>query len=102
MLGNFINTTPGCIPAEASRLYRRILACLLVGNTDAHFKNFAMLHTRDGLRLTPSYDLVAANRYNQFQEIALSIGGAKKLKVYIWPNVYSNAVMLKLYIVLSK
>jgi len=81
MLGNFINTTPGCVPAEASRLYRRILACLLVGNTDAHFKNFAMLHTRDGLRLTPSYDLVAANRYNQFQEIALSIGGAKNLSI---------------------
>lgn len=81
MLGNFINTTPGCIPAEADRLYRRILACLLVGNTDAHFKNFAMFHTRDGLRLTPFYDLVAANRYNQFQTIALSIGGAKDLNI---------------------
>lgn len=81
MLGEFINTTPGCIPAEVDRLYRRILACLLVGNTDAHFKNFAMLHTRDGLRLTPSYDIVAANRYKQFQTIALSIGGAKDLVI---------------------
>lgn len=81
MLGNFINTTPGCIPAEADRLYRRILACLLVGNTDAHFKNFAMFHTRDGLRLTPPYDLVAANRYKQFQTIALSVGGASNLDI---------------------
>ncbi len=81
MLGNFINTTPGCIPAEADRLYRRILACLIVGNTDAHFKNFAMLHTRDGLRLTPSYDLVAANRYSQFHTIALSIGSASNLDI---------------------
>lgn len=81
MLGNFINTTQGCIPAEVDRLYRRILACLLVGNTDAHFKNFAMFHTRDGLRLTPSYDQVAANRYSQFNTIALSIGGANNLDV---------------------
>jgi len=81
MLGNFINTTPGCMPAEADRLYRRILACLLLGNTDAHFKNFAMFHTREGLRLTPSYDLVAANRYEQFKTIALSIGGASDLDI---------------------
>ncbi len=81
MLGHFINTTPGCIPAEINRLYKRILACLLIGNTDAHFKNFAMFHTRDGLRLTPSYDLVAANRYDQFSTIALSLGGAKDLNI---------------------
>ncbi len=81
MLGNFINTTPNCLPAETNRLYRRILASLLLGNTDAHFKNFAMFHTRDGLRLTPSYDLVSASRYNQFQTIALSIGGSANLEI---------------------
>ncbi len=81
MLGNFINTTPSCMPVEVSRLYKRILACLLVGNTDAHLKNFAMFHTRDGLRLTPSYDLVSANRYDQFKTIALSMGGASDLDI---------------------
>lgn len=81
MLGQFINSTPSCMPAEADRLYRRILACLLMGNTDAHFKNFAMFHTREGLRLTPSYDLVAANRYKQFKTIALSIGGSNNLDI---------------------
>src|SRR5258708_7722569 len=40
-LGQFILHTPSCIPAEADRLLRRTLACLLVGSTDAHFKNFA-------------------------------------------------------------
>lgn len=80
-MGKFIATTPGCLPAEIDRLYRRILACLLVGNTDAHFKNFAMLHTRDGLRLTPSYDLVAAARYKNFYTIALSIGNASNLDI---------------------
>jgi len=80
-LGQFILHTPACIPAEADRLFRRILACLLTGNTDAHLKNFAMFHTRDGLRLTPAYDLVASSYYPEFQSIALSIGGAANLTI---------------------
>ncbi|MBX3500741.1 MAG: HipA domain-containing protein [Alphaproteobacteria bacterium] len=77
-MGAFIRTTPGCLPVEADRLFRRILACLLTGNTDAHLKNFAMLHTRDGLRLTPGYDLIAAANYG-YRTIALGVGGAKNL-----------------------
>ncbi|HEY5569438.1 MAG TPA: HipA domain-containing protein [Gammaproteobacteria bacterium] len=78
-LGQFVLRTPSCIPAEADRLLRRILACLLTGNTDAHFKNFAMFHARDGLRLTPAYDLVAGSVYPEYQTIALQIAGAKNL-----------------------
>ena len=80
-MGRFIAGTPSCIPAEADRLLRRILACLLVGNTDAHFKNFAMFHTRDGLRLTPAYDLVAASVYPDYQTIALQLAGAESLAI---------------------
>lgn len=78
-MGAFIQRAPECLPAEADRLYRRILACLLLGNTDAHLKNFAMFHTRDGLRLTPSYDIVAASLFPEYQTIALSIGQAGEL-----------------------
>lgn len=77
----FIKNTPGCIPLEIIRLFKRVLACLLIGNTDAHFKNFAMFHTRDGLRLTPAYDLVASALYPEFQTIALSVGSAKDLQI---------------------
>jgi len=80
-MGQFILTTPGCIPAEADRLLRRILACFLTGNTDAHFKNFAMFHTRDGLRLTPAYDLVAASLYPEYQSIALHVCGIRNLTI---------------------
>ncbi|MFH1653568.1 MAG: HipA domain-containing protein [Pseudomonadota bacterium] len=80
-MGQFILNTPGCIPAEADRLLHRILASLLVGNTDAHFKNFAMFHTRDGLRLTPSYDLVASSIYPEYQSIALSVSGIRNLAI---------------------
>jgi serine/threonine-protein kinase HipA len=80
-MGRFIRETPGCLPAEADRLYRQILVCLLLGNTDAHFKNFAMFHTRDGLRLTPAYDLVAAAVYPEYQTIALSVTGARDMNL---------------------
>lgn len=80
-MAHFIKTTPECISVEIIRLFKRILACLLIGNTDAHFKNFAMFHTRDGLRLTPAYDLVASALYPEFQSIALSVGGTKDLNI---------------------
>ena len=78
-MARFIRRTPGCIPAEAEKLFRRVLACILAGNTDAHLKNFAMFHTREGLRLTPCYDLVASAYYPQFRTVALSVGGAEDL-----------------------
>ncbi|MFQ5974539.1 MAG: type II toxin-antitoxin system HipA family toxin [Alphaproteobacteria bacterium] len=80
-MARFVRATPGCIPAEAERLFRRVLVCLLVGNTDAHLKNFAMLHTPEGLRLSPCYDLVGAAYYPRFDTIALAIAGAVDLRL---------------------
>lgn len=79
-LSDFIRQTPGCLLAENYRLFRRILAGILLGNTDMHLKNFAMFHTPDGLRLTPSYDQVASVLY-QYKSMALSVGGAYNLNV---------------------
>jgi serine/threonine-protein kinase HipA len=78
-IARFVRTTPGCTPVDAWRLYRRILVCILTGNTDAHLKNFAMFHTPDGLRLTPAYDLVAAALYPDFRTLALGIGNASNI-----------------------
>ena len=77
-MANFIRETKGCLPSESYRLFVRILAGLLLGNTDMHFKNFAMLHTDSGLRLTPSYDQVAAALY-EYKIVALAIGGSNNL-----------------------
>ncbi len=79
-MAEFILQTDGCLPTQAYMLYRRILAGLLLGNTDMHFKNFAMLHTTQGLRFTPSYDQVAASLY-QYKTVALSIAGASDLPI---------------------
>jgi len=80
-MAHFIHHTPGCMPAEVDSLYRRILACILIGNTDAHLKNFAMFHTDRGLRLTPCYDLVSSAVFPQFDTIALSLTGADNLRL---------------------
>jgi serine/threonine-protein kinase HipA len=80
-MGRFILKAPDCVPAEADTLYRRVLSAILMGNTDAHLKNFALFHTPEGLRLTPSYDLVAAATYKEYQTFALKIAGAKDIKI---------------------
>ena len=79
-MAEFMRHTKGCIPTEIYRLYQRILAGILLGNTDMHLKNFAMFHTGDGLRLTPSYDQVAAALY-AYDTMALAISGAKDLRI---------------------
>lgn len=80
-MAEFILETPRCTPVDAWRLYRRVLACFLTGNTDAHLKNFAMFHTQDGLRLTPAYDLVADALHPEYRQLALAIGSAANLSL---------------------
>ena len=70
-----------CLRAECDTLFRRVMACILTGNTDAHLKNFAMEHTESGLRLTPFYDLLGAACYPPYQTLALGIEGAENLRI---------------------
>ncbi|MCY4159883.1 MAG: HipA domain-containing protein [Bacteroidetes bacterium] len=70
-----------CLRAECDTLFRRIMACILTGNTDAHLKNFAMEHTHIGLRLTPCYDLVGTACYRQYQTLALGIEGIRNMTI---------------------
>jgi serine/threonine-protein kinase HipA len=88
-MADFISTTPSCLPAEVYRLYLRILGGLLLGNTDMHFKNFAMLHTSGGFRLSPSYDQVAAALYD-YKTIALAIGGVSDLS---WSDLKAKSLV---------
>jgi serine/threonine-protein kinase HipA len=49
----------------------------LIGNCDAHGKNFAVIETpTGGLRLAPAFDLVSTTYYSKVsREMAMSIGG---------------------------
>ena len=43
--------------ADIPALYRQMVFNAIIGNTDDHLKNFALLHDGMGWRLTPAYDL---------------------------------------------
>ncbi len=66
---------------EMPKLYELILFNFLVGNEDAHVKNYSLLTDREGVvRLTPAYDLVNttipfADDTLQKEEIALPLNG---------------------------
>lgn len=46
-------------PVEALKLFRLIVFNYLIGNGDAHLKNFSLLESRDGdMLLSPAYDLL--------------------------------------------
>lgn len=47
----------------------------LIGNHDAHGKNFALLHAADGTRLAPFYDLLSTTVYDLGRKMAMRLGG---------------------------
>ena len=50
------------------------------GNADAHGKNLALLHTAEGVRLAPLYDLVCTRIYLRLdRRLAMSIGGHRDM-----------------------
>ena len=49
---------------------------LLVGNGDAHAKNFSLLYTAEGIQMAPLYDLLSTALYPDLPlSMAMSIGG---------------------------
>ena len=60
------------------RLWDIIVFNYLIGNTDAHIKNFSLLYNSSlkSLRLAPAYDIVSTTVYDQStRDMAFNIGG---------------------------
>ena len=75
---------------DLDRFFRLVVFNLVIGNADAHLKNFSLLERKEGLRLAPAYDLVNTLVYPQYdQEIALEIGGRK------WPFETLNRALIE-------
>lgn len=63
-------------------LYNRIIASILLGNSDTHLKNFGLLKGKDNVyRLSPNYDLLCCGLYTDpgsfrrsYDTLALRIG----------------------------
>jgi serine/threonine-protein kinase HipA len=73
--------------ADLVTLVRSIIFNFLIGNSDAHGKNYALLY--DPLthaRLAPLYDLVSTAVYDVEQALAMSIGGEADPDAISIPN----------------
>ena len=62
---------------DMAELWRRIIFNALIGNTDAHLKNYSFIYNEKltGPRLSPAYDLVSTYVYNTNPEMSMYIGG---------------------------
>ncbi len=64
---------------DVARFYRRIITFALVANCDAHLKNFSLLETPTGLRLSPAYDVLNTVIYDRFEAtFGLAIDGKRR------------------------
>lgn len=64
------------VASDRDALIGRIAFNFLIGNADAHAKNYSLLHSADGIRLAPAYDLVSTAVYPHLAtEMATSIRG---------------------------
>lgn len=59
---------------DMSSMVRSAVLNFVLGNSDAHGKNFAILFTREGRRLAPLYDLVSTAVYDLDRDMAMAIG----------------------------
>ncbi len=70
------------VPARAVlALLDAALFNLIIGNADAHGKNFSLLYAPDGLRLAPLYDLLCTAFYPEVHvNMAMRMGGVSRLE----------------------
>lgn len=64
---------------DTQKLFIRLLFYFLIGNGDAHLKNFSMMRLVGGYRLAPAYDIVSSRLAipNESEEMAITINGKK-------------------------
>lgn len=62
--------------AEQMKLWKMICFNFLIGNTDCHIKNFALLYGENlnAISLAPAYDIVSTRVYNLSNEMSIYIG----------------------------
>lgn len=61
------------------KLWDRVIFDYLIGNTDAHIKNFSLLYSSDmrSIRLAPAYDIISTVVYDSStREMSMKIGNA--------------------------
>lgn len=70
-----VATIPG---PDLLRLFDAVVFNFLIGNCDAHGKNFSLLREKSAIRLAPLYDLVSTRAYPELaSEMAMKLGGER-------------------------
>ncbi len=68
-------------PRDILRLLDAAIFNLIIGNADAHAKNFSLLHKDGAIVLAPLYDLLSTVLYPELSpKLAMKIGGKHLLK----------------------
>ncbi|MCH7881897.1 MAG: type II toxin-antitoxin system HipA family toxin [Proteobacteria bacterium] len=77
-IGKVLNFYSSNIKADNKALFKMLVHSCMVGNGDAHLKNYAMLYDDpDDMRLSPLYDVVNTQIYNPADTLALNLGKSK-------------------------
>ena len=72
-------------PAESlSQFAKTICFNFVIGNCDAHFKNYSITYTREGnatlCQLAPAYDLISTELFDRFsKDMAMALGNARNI-----------------------
>lgn len=70
-----ISSAPGY---DTQLFFERVVLNFILGNGDAHLKNYSISHKDDGIRLSPAYDIVCSKLVIPTEEdSALTINGKK-------------------------
>lgn len=80
-IANFIKKHAENPASDLMKLYERSVLFFVIGNGDAHLKNFSLIRTRTlGYRLSPAYDIVSSRLAlpAEREEMCLSVQGKKK------------------------
>jgi serine/threonine-protein kinase HipA len=73
---------PEHVAQGLAQLFDQVALSVMVGNGDAHLKNFGILYsdpTANDARMAPAYDIVNTTRYIPEDGLALSLGGSRNL-----------------------
>lgn len=79
---------------DAFTLFKRLIAFVIIGNTDCHLKNWSLLETDTGLRLSPIYDVLNSYIYGS-QGYSTAFGLRLDGKQLRW-QAYTRDVLIQI------
>ena len=87
-----VSAVPG---PDVLRLFDAVVFNFLIGNSDAHGKNFSFLYGDGGAKFAPLYDLVCTQAYkNLAEDLAMKIGDERKTSRIVagnWRRFFKDA-----------